>query len=312
MDKIAKELVSGFRYETMKKSFLVAWAFIVLAMTLFFILAVVSSLFRRGGPAAGLVQNLGLLAVLTCLLMAFAGVYRIGTETGGEGATVLSIIKGAVKKTHYFLAFTMGSVLLAAILMTVQGGLTALAYIPYAGPVITALLSAVLFMVNIAAATLVMASLAVLGPLALEAGSFRDLVIAVRDLLKKRWLYVLFYLVISFSALFLAVTVLYYIVRYAVGITHAVQWKINAGYPRAVSSLAMGSYAVDIVKRITPSPDPVGAFLAYGTRVFDYLNIIRTTVGISYAAVFSFIAAFPAAVYFGVSSIFFERLRKSE
>ncbi len=312
MVKIVRELLTGFRYSTMKKSFLVVWAFIVLAMVLFFILAYVSTIFRRGGAAAVIVQGLGFLMAFTCFLMAFAGVYQIVAAARGGGAPVISIIKGIAGKTHYYLAFTLGSAVLAAALVAAQAGLTALAYIPYAGPVFTALLTALFFMVNIAAASVVLVSWAVLGPLTLDAGSLRELAVAVRDLLKKRWLHVLLYLVVSLSVLFLAVTVLYFFARHALGITRAIQWKINAAYPKTLNSLVLGSYAVDIVKRITPAPDPMGAFLTYGPRVFDYLNIIKKALVISYAAVFSFIAAFPTAVYFCISSIFFDMLRKSE
>lgn len=244
--------------------------------------------------------------------MAFAGVYRLGVPAGDGQDGVRPVVTAILKKAHYFIGATAGAALIFMALLLLQFGITALAYIPYAGPFLVSLLAGLFFLVNAAAVAAALGGMAVLPPLAVEAASFRGLVKSVLDLMRGRWLNVLFYLVLSFSVLFLAVTVLYYIIRYAMGITHSVQWKINAAYPRSLSSLNLGSYIVDVVRRITPATDPIGAYMTYGSRVFDYLNIVRVIIGLSYAAVFSFIAAFPLAVYFSISSIFFNRLRKPE
>ena len=307
MDQIRDELVSGFRYESLKKAFLVSWIFIVTGLAAFLATVLVASLFRRGSLANGIVTNAGIFIFVNCILMASAGVHRVSGEGSGEKVRTVAI--GLLKKAHLFLGITGGLAALFMALLLLQFGFTALAYIPYAGPVLVALLAGVFFLANVAVITAGLGGIALLPPLATESGSFRALLESLRELVRTRWLNVILYLLISLSVLLIAVTVLYYIIRYAMGITHAVQWKINATYPRPLSAMNLGSYVVDIVRRVTPLADPLGAYMAYGNRIFDYLNILKILIGISYAAVFSFIASFPAAVYFSVSSMFFNRLR---
>jgi hypothetical protein len=311
MDQVTSELlVSGFRYDSLKRAFLVSWVFIIAGLAVLVLSALIASLFPRSGIAHGIVQNAGILLFLDFVLMAFAGVYRLGESPDGSREGVWAVVAAVLNKAHYFIGATAIAAFIFMVILLLQFGITALAYIPYAGPFLVSLLAGLFFLVNAAAVAAALGGMAVLPPLAAEAASFRGLIKSVLDLMRGRWLSVLFYLVLSFSVLFIAVTVLYYIVRYAMGITHSVQWKINAAYPRSLSSLNLGSYVVDVVRRITPAADPIGAYMAYGNRVFDYLNMARVTIGLSYAAVFSFIASFPLAVYFSISSVFFNRLRK--
>lgn len=313
MDQVTSELlVSGFRYHSLKRAFLVSWVFVIGGLAALMVFVLVGSLFPRNGIAQGIAQNAGILLFLDFLLMAFAGVYRLGESTGAGQEGVRTVVVAILKKTHYFIGATACAAVIFMTLLLLQFGITALAYIPYAGPFLVALLAGLFFLVNAAVVAAALGGLAILPPLAVEATSFRGLVKSVLDLMRGRWLNVLFYLVLSFSVLFLAVTVLYYIIRYAMGITHAVQWKINVAYPRSLSSLNLGSYIVDVVRRITPATDPIGAYMTYGSRIMDYLNMAKVIIGLSYAAVFSLIASFPLAVYFSISSIFFNRLRRPE
>lgn len=311
MDQITHELISGFRYESLKKAFLVSWIFIVTGLAALLLAVLISPLFGRGGIAHDMVLNFGWFLFLNSVLMAFAGVYRINGSPGGEPG-IGSIVVDLLKKSHYFLGFTAGIAMVLLSLLFLEFGVSALAYVPFAGPVLVALLTGVFFLANLVVVSVALGGMAVLPPLATESVTFRGLLKSIRELLRSRWLNVLFFLLISASVLLISVMVLYYIIRYAMGITHSVQWKINAAYPRPLSAINLGSYIVDIVNRITPAADPIGAFMTYGNRVFDYLNILKILIGLSYAAVFSFIASFPMAVYFSLSSIFFNRLRTPE
>ena len=305
-------MLDGFRYQAFKKYVLITWVFILGGMALFFTFGLTAGFFPRTGIMGRLFSQAGWLSALTFLLMGFSGVYSLHAGNGDELPAFRKPIFNVIRRTHYFLGTVFLPAFVLGLLLTVESGFTVISFIPYAGPVLSAFSSLPFFIVNVLFIWVFIAILLVMPPLAVSAGNFPDLLKKTTLMLRKRWLGILMYMVISFAVLFLAMTVLYYMVRYALGITHAVQWKINAAYPQGIRSMNLGSYAVDIIRRITPRADPIAAFKTYGTRVFDFLDIMRVMIGVSYSLVFSFIASLPLAVYFRVSSIFFDRIRIKE
>ena len=312
MDNIQKEFLAGFRYKAFKKYVMICWVFLLGGMALFFLIGLMAGFFPRNGIVFRLLSQAGWLSALSSLLMGFAGVYALHAGEGDELPSFRKPFFRVIRRTHYFFGIVFIPALMMLILLSFESGVTALAYVPYAGPVVSALSSLPFFLANVFFIWVFIAIILVMPPIAVSSEGFRDLLNKTAMLLKKRWLGILIYAVISFAVLFLSLTVLYYMVRYALGITHSVQWKINAAYPQSISSMNLGSYAVDIIKRITPRADPIAAFKTYGTRVFDFLDILRVMIGVFYTLLFSFIVSLPMAVYFRFSSIFFDRIRLRE
>lgn len=307
MDIFFDELVRGFKFGTLKKSFFLTWIFLFIGMLLFTAAVFASSFAPSNGVMRPILQSAGLLLAFSSLLASFAGVYRTETSAG-ENDSVTEIFKSIMKKTYLII----GSVFILSVIIYVfvfaQSALSLVAMIPYAGPIITGVISGIFFMCNIVLVLLFVAVSAVLPPLSLRATSFAELRKRILDVLTNNWLNVLLYLIVSISAFILAVTIIYYIARYALGITSAIQWKINAAYPRNISNIALSSFAVDIIRKITPSPDPIGAFMDYGSRIFDYVDMIKVVVTISYAIVASIVIAFPLSVFLRISALMYKRI----
>jgi len=253
------------------------------------------------------VQNLGLLLALSSVLAGFSAVYKTKTSQS-ENETLVSLISYICKKSHLIIGTIILMSALLYLVVFLQSALAFLGMISYAGPVLMSLFGGIFYLCNIFLVMFFMVLISILPPILLRSASFSDLRKNILPIVKKHWLDVILYLLVSISTFILSVTIIYYIARYALGITQTIQWKINAAYPRNISSLALSSFAVDIIRKITPSPDPIGAFMDYGSRIFDYVDIIKAVVSISYALVASVLLSFPLAIYFRISSLFYKRI----
>lgn len=307
MDIFFQELIRGFKFGVLKKSFLLTWIFLLFAMILFTAAVFISSYVPAESVIRTIVQSMGLLLALSSLLAAFSAVYKTAMSPS-ENETLFSMVVFIGKKSYFIIGTVL--ILSAALYLIVflQSALSLLAMIPYAGPVLMSLLAGIFYLCNILLILLFASVAALLPPIVLRSGSFADLRRNLLPVLKNHWLDVLLYLVISISSFILAMTIIYYIARYALGITAAIQWKINAAYPHAISTLSLGSFATDIIRKITPSPDPIGAFMDYGSRIFDYVDMIKVVVTLSYALVASILISFPLTIYLRITSLFYQRI----
>lgn len=307
MDIFFQELIRGFGFNVLKKSFILTWIFLVFGMLLFTIAVFISSFIYAGSVLRTIVQAMGLLLALSSVLAAFSAVYN-ATTASPEHETIVSLVLRISKKSYLIIGTVLIVSLLVYVFVFLQSALSFLGMIPYAGPVLMSILSGVLYFCNILCVLFFIAIIALLPPLVLRSASFTDLRKNLLPMLKYHWIDVLLYLLISISAFILAVTIMYYLTRYALGITAAIQWKINAAYPRNIQNLALSSFAVDIIRKITPSPDPIGAFMDYGSRIFDYVDMIKVVVTVSYALAASVLIAFPMTIYFRIASLFYKRI----
>jgi hypothetical protein len=279
-------------------------------MILFTLAVLLSSFVPASSVFRTIIQGIGLLLALASMVVACTAVYRINTMSS-ENESILETVRSISTKSHLILAvvFFLSAAIVGIVLL--ETAVSFLGMIPYAGAVLASLMSGLFYILNIVLIAGFSVVLAVMPPLSLRVRSFMELRKHIVPIIKKNWLQVLLYLLVSISCFILAVTIIYYIARYALGITVAVQWKINAAYPRAVSTIALGSFAVDIIRKITPSPDPIGAFMEYGSSIFDYVDMIKVVLTISYAFAASAVVSFPLAIYFRVSALFYKRIDDS-
>ncbi len=307
MDIFFSEMIRGFGFNVLKKSFILTWIFLIVGMMLFTIAVFLSSFIQAGNVLRTVVQAIGLLLALSSVLAAFSAVYQTQVVSS-EHETIVSLVSGICKKAYLIIGTVLLVSALLYLIIFLQSALSFLGMIPYAGPVLMSLISGILYFCNILLVVFFIAMIALLPPIVPRSDSFADLRKNLLPILKNHWLDVLLYLLISISAFILAMTIIYYIARYALGITAAVQWKINAAYPRNIQNLVLSSFAVDIIRKITPSPDPIGAFMDYGSRIFDYVDMIKVVITVSYALAASALIAFPMTIYFRISSLFYKRI----
>ncbi len=312
MEFFTKDIMESFTFERFKKSFLITWFYLMIGLILFLFFLILSGLIPKESFFYYFLQNIGMFILFTSLLMSYAGVYRINQYENAAEVKTSVIFRDVSRRSHYLLGVAFITLILIGVIIFIEVGITALSYIPYAGPVLIAVLTIPFLMINVACVIMAFCIFAVMPAVISASTSFKEGLKEMLYLIRNKWLNVIIYLVISLSFLFLSMLVVYYLVIYSVGITWALQWKINVAYPQVISNMAFKSYLVELIRGITPKPDPIGAYQTYGQSVFTFIDILRYCIAISYMFVFSFVVSFPFAAYFNISSRFFSNIKKGE
>lgn len=311
MELFKEEIGKIFKMGNFKKSFALTWLFVGAGIILLVSCNLIADVMPAKSYFSYFFKDAGIFLMITSLLMAFAGVYRVTALKNGEVIAVRESLKSVAEKSHYILGISFGTLLIFLIVVLLEVGFSSVSHIPYAGPFIAAILTIPIFVINLLCLILTICIFAVVPPMVGEAQNIKDFLNELKIIIWKRGLNVVIYVIISLSILAVSMVIIFFIFKFSVGITKAVQWKINAAYPKIISKkFAQASFLTDLVYRITPRPDPVAAFRKYGFKLFDYLNMLKFIISLSYMIVISFIVSFPLSVYFNFSSSFFRRILK--
>ena len=305
------ELGRVFQIDSFKKSFKLTWLFVASGQIVFIIFYILAMNIAKGNYFFYFLQNTGIFFLFVILLMAYTGVYIITRFPAGENRVTRQAIGAALKKSHYVFGISLAAGILVTVIVLIEVGISSLGFIPYAGPPLVALLTAPMFLVNITCLFFMVCFFALVPPMIAEASSFGGIVREFRTVFRERWLSVLMYLIISLSILILSALIIYYLVRYSVGITMAAQWKLNAVYPGAIKSLASESYLTELVNYITPIPETLTYFkFNFGSGWM--LNSLTYFIGLSYLLGLSLVISLPLAAYFNISSLYFYGMWKGD
>lgn len=304
MEQIRMEIVKGFQLQNFTKSFMLTWAFLGMGILVLLLFLILAGAMPQESYLFYFLQNVGIFLLFNFVLLAFTGVYRLTGYPDGTARVTSESIRESLKKLPTLLGITFATTILLVASLFIQLGVSAVSYIPYAGPVIVILLTAPFFIINFSFLILAVCIFALSPPMVGEAQSLKNILNELRVLILKNWLNVLLYLVISLSLLFLSTMLIYFITTFAVGVTRSVQWSIGAAYPKFMMGLSMKSFLTDIATRISPRPG------VEGMELFRFIDGAKYIIGLSYVAVFSCILSFPLAAYFNVSSAFFKKLWK--
>lgn len=290
--------------------FMITWFYIGLGSALSLIFIMLAGNFQQNSFFYFFTQNFGIFIFFTSLLAGYSGVYR-AVNSGSATINIRASIKNSLKRSHYILAVSFMTVILFSSIVLIETGFSMISEIPYAGPAIMALLTAPIFILNIFIVVAAVCVFAVAPPIIGEAEGMKDVVSEIRILVGREWLNIVFYLLISLSLLTLGIILIVIIIRYAGGITKAVQWKIIAAYPSSMKHLIAGSYFSDVIYKIVPSADSMSAIRQYGSDILNYFKIIKYIITLSLLLIISFAVSFPLAIYFSLSSVYFKKIWKS-
>ncbi|PKL37572.1 MAG: hypothetical protein CVV44_14590 [Spirochaetae bacterium HGW-Spirochaetae-1] len=292
-----------------RDSFYLTWLFVGIGLLALFLFILLAQVMPKKSYFFYFFQNVGIFLSFTSLLLAFAGVYMITTSPENAASIRKNATRATFRKSPYILGISLAMVFTIMLVLFIEVGISSVGHIPYAGPVIMTLLTVPIFAVNFFLMLTSICVFAVFPPLVSEAESLKGILLELKISIKERWLNVLVYLIISLSLLFLSLLIIYYLVRYAGGLTKSVQWKVEMAYPKVIKFFTMESLFTDIINSITPRSDSAAALKTYGPEIFDYLSILRYLISASYLVIFSFIISFPLAVYFNISSMFFGKVK---
>ncbi len=307
MKVLGLDIGQSFKFENFKKSFKLTWLYTAIAVAVFLVFVLLSGLVPQRSFFYYFLQNVGIFLAFTALLASYAGVYRITTFPEGSTKVTRQSIRHTARRFHYMLGLALAMVVLFMIIVFIEVGITAISYIPYAGPAITTLLTIPLFLVNFACLLLAVCLFVIAPPLVAESQDMKEVIQELKLLLRSKWINLVVYMIISLAILFLSMQIIYYITRYAVGITKAAQWKLQFAYPDMVNKMGARSSVSDIITMLAPA----GAMQSQAAGMpREFVSFLKGLVGLGYLAVFTFIAAFPLAAYFNVSSEYFKSIWK--
>jgi len=298
-----------FMVKNFRQSFMLTWLFLGVGLILLGLFMLLSFTVPRKSYFFFFLQNFGLFLAFVTLLLGYAGVYRIVTVPDGAVKITRNAVKTTFKKIHYIAGIAFITAIMITLIILIEAGFSVISQIPVAGPMLMALFTIPIQLLNFAVILAAIFIFAIFPPLVSEAGSIKDIFIEMKISIKERWLNVLIYLIISLSVLFFAFLILFFLIKYSTGITQAVQWKISAAYPKILKGITMKSYFTDIIYSITPRASTLGMLKNSAKGLFNPVAAIGYITGFSYLVVFTFFAAFPLALFFNISSIFFGRVK---
>lgn len=290
--------------------FTITWFFIVLGSALSLIFILMAESFNKSGFFYFFLQNFGIFIFFISLLAGFSGVYRVVNSTSSE-IKIRDSIRDSLKRSRYIIAVSFMTVILFSSVVLIETGISMVSEIPFAGPAIIALFTAPFFILNIFIVVTAVCVLAVVSPVTGEVDGVKNIVSEISGLIKREWLNIVLYLLLTFSILVLGVILMVLVIRYAGGITKAVQWKIFLAYPPSMKNLVSVSYFSEVIGRIVPASNPMEALQQYGNDLPGYLKIIKYIITVSFMLVFSLLATFPFAIYFSFSSVCFKKIWKA-
>jgi len=290
--------------------FAITWFFIVLGSALSVVFILIAGNFQKESFFYLFIQNFGIFIFFTSLLSGYAGVYR-AVNSPSETVTIRESIMDSLKRSHYVLAVALITVILFSSVVLVETGVSMVSMVPYAGAALMSLLTAPLFILNIFIVVAAICVFAIASPISSEVDGIKNVISEIRALLKNEWLNIIIYLLVSLSFFLLGIILIVFIIRYAGGITRAVQWKISIAYPPSMKNIISSSYFSDVIRRIVPGVNPMSAIQQYGNDLPDYLRAIKYIITISTILVLSLVATFPLAIYFSLSSAYFKKIWKA-
>lgn len=307
--KIAYKVGMDVKLKNFRQSFRLTWLFTCIGILVYFLFFLLSMLTPSGSYFYFFLNSMGIFLMFTTLLMAYSGVYQITTAPDGADDLTRSAIRETLKRSPFILGLSFITVISITLIVLIEVGLSVISNIPYGGPILMALLTIPLFLVNFICLLIAVMVFAMGPPLVAEARTLRDIFIEIKISIMERWINVLLFVCISLAIFFVSVYVIHYLVKIALGITMAVQWKVDFSYPPAIRSFVMTSYFTDLVKQIVPSITVASDYNSLGSYS-DFLSIaVRYIVMLSYGLLFSFLISFPLTIYLNSSSIFFGRVR---
>ncbi len=304
--KIAYKVGMDVKLKNYRQSFKLTWLFTCIGILVYFLFFLLSTLTPSGSYFYFFLNSTGIFLMFTTLLMAYSGVYQITTAPNDSDDLTRNAIRETLKRGPVIMGIAFVTVILITLIVLIEVGLSVISNIPYAGPVLMALLTIPVFLVNFACLLVAVMVFALTPPLVAEAKTMRDIFIEIKISIMERWINVLMFVFISLAIFIVSVYVLHYLVKIAIGITMAVQWKVQAGYPPAIRSFTLTSYFTDLVRQIVPSISSASGYTDLGD-VFN--SIIRYIITLSYAVLISFLISFPLTIYLNSSSVFFGRVR---
>ncbi len=303
---IAYKVGMDVRLKNYRQSFKLTWLFTCMGILVYFLFFLLSTLTPSGSYFYFFLNSTGIFLMFTTLLMAYSGVYQITTSPDNASDLTRNAIRETLKRGPVILGISFITLIIITLVVLIEVGLSVISNIPYAGPVLMALLTIPVFLVNFACLLAAVVVFALAPPLVAEARTLRDIFIEIKISIVERWINVLMFVCISLAIFIVSVYVLHYLVKIAMGITMAVQWKVHAGYPHAIRSFTMTSYFTDLVNQIVPS---ISASSGYSDIGDVFNSIIRYIIVFSYALLISFLISFPLTIYLNSSSVFFGRVR---
>lgn len=304
MESLKASLSNLFPGNTFRRTFYLTWIFILIGIVLLILFFSLARIANNKSFIYFFIQNIGVFFMFTSLILAYSGVYFITTSSRADGQRFRLIFTDSIKRAPAILCVTLGAAVFLFVLALLEVGLSMISHIPYAGPGIISLLTIPLFLINLASLLLAISIVLLVPPMICDGKSIRDIFTEMKSLVKGEWISIILYIIMSFALLLLFVYIGYYLVKYAVGITKAVQWKIGEAYPAILKGFVKKSYISDVIARITPNPDPISAFKKYGFEIFKYVDILKYIIGISYALLMSFLISFPFSIFFRMTSAF--------
>ncbi|HNW27135.1 MAG TPA: hypothetical protein PKN50_01555 [Spirochaetota bacterium] len=302
------EIKKYFTREKIKRNSLVTFIFIIAGLVLFTLMFIIAALFQRGGSIYHLLQNLGIFFVFTGIVLAYAAVHRGNVSPGDQ--SVRSLAMDTAKQAPIVTGILLCSVIAIFIVALVELILSLFGYIPYAGPVIVALLSLPLFAVNFAVIAAVVMIWMVLPPMVGEGTDFRKMPLAFLTLMKRRGLIIFSYTMITIVLFVIIFGGVLIVIRYATGITRAVQWNIAPAYPSVFKAIISSSYITDVVSIIAPRTDPISALREYGSSIFNYIEMLGTLLKVIYGVTMAAIVSFFLGIFFNILSYLYVRAKK--
>ena len=304
--KIAYKVGMDVKLKNYWQSFRVTWLFSCIGILVYFLFFLLSTLIPSGTYFYYFLNSTGIFLMFTTLLMAYSGVYQITTAPDDAGDLTRNAIRETLKRGPVIMGISFVTLALVTILVLFEVGLSVISNIPYAGPVLMALLTIPLFLVNFAFLLIAVMVFALTPPLVAEAKTLRDVFIEIKISIMERWINVLMFVCISLAIFIVSVYVLHYLVKIAIGITMAVQWKVNAGYPPAIQAFTLTSYFTDLARQLVSG---MSISSGYGDMGEIFNTIIRYIITLSYVMLISLLISFPLTIYLNSSSIFFGRVR---
>lgn len=304
MESVKSWMSQLFPGKSFLKSFFLTWVFIVIGILILILFLSISKLAPKKGFLYFLIQNIGIFFIFSSLIVSYSSVYLLITSSQSEGQRFRLIFTDSIKRAPAILCVTFGAAFFLLVIALAEVALSMVSHIPYAGPGIIALFTIPLFLINLASLMLAISVILLVPPMVCEGKNIKDIFADMKSLVKGEWIAICIYIVLSITLLMLFIYISLYLVKYAVGITKAVHWKIGEAYPALLKGLVKKSYVSDVIARITPNSDPISAFKKYGLDIFKYVDILKYMIGISYAIIVSFLVSFPLSIFFGMTSAF--------
>ncbi len=305
---VVEEIKKYVSKEKMIRDTLVSFIILCAGLILFTAMFLVAGLAQQGGDIYHLFQNLGLFFLFASIALIYAAVHRSNATPGDH--SVRSLVLDTGKQAPVLIGILLGSIAALFMAALVELVPTLFGYIPYAGPVIVALLSLPIFLVNFALIAALVMIWIVVQAMVGEGVAVKKMPMDFFTLMKRRGL-----VIFGSTMIALAVSVIVFggvlmVIRYATGITRAVQWNIAPAYPGVFRSIIRPSYITDVVARIAPATDPIAALQQYGTSIFNYIEMLGTLLKVIYGTALAAIASFVLGLFFNVMSFIYTRAKK--